>query len=116
MNRKQRRKNKVEEKEPIYNFTYSQIENLKKKTTDEAIEKLVPFAMAKNFYLTIMILRDKYGFGKKRLGDVIEYMQDLYDSLGNNYLTLEDIENTIFEETGVRIGTLAEKYLKEMKK
>lgn len=116
MNRQQRRKNNIKTKEPTYNLTFSQIENIKKNATDEAIKKLVPYATAKNFYLSIMILRDKYGFGKKRLGDFVEFMAELYDSLDKGYLSLEDMENTIFEETGVRIGTLAEKFKEEIRK
>lgn len=115
MNREQRRKQKVKSKEPTYNLTMVQIENLKKQATDEAVRKVVRFAMAKNFYFSMMVLRDKYGFGKKRLGDFMEYMADLYDSFGDGYLSLEDMEITIFEETGVRIGTLAEKFKEKMR-
>lgn len=115
MNRKERRKNSVKSKEPIYNLTYSQIESIKRNATEEAVRKLVPFATAKNFYFSMMILRDKYGFGKKRLGDFMEYMANLYESFGDGYLSLEDMEETIFEETGVRIGTLAEKFKEDMK-
>ena len=79
MNRAERRKNKLK-KEAIYNLNQSQIDNLKENATSEAIK----FASYQFMYLSLMILRDKYGFGKKRLGDFVliqfHYILHLYHS------------------------------------
>ena len=53
----------------------------------------------------MMILRDRFGFGKKRLLDFYDEFLNLYDSVNKKYLDLKDIVNTIEEETGVNVVT-----------
>lgn len=48
-----------------------------------------------------MVLRDKYGFGKKRMAEYAVYFHDMCDSISENWLTYNDIITTIREETGV---------------
>lgn len=55
------------------------------------------------FYVSILVLRDKYGFGKKRLGDFKEYAVTLLDDIQNGLLTINDIYEAIYEETGFKI-------------
>lgn len=102
MNRTERRKNKLK-KEAIYNLNQSQIDNLKSSATSEAIK----FASYQFMYLSLMILRDKYGFGKKRLGDFVESVVELMDSVQKDYLTLDDMKNAIYDETGVTLEEVA---------
>lgn len=102
MNRAERRKNKLK-KEAIYNLNQSQIDNLKASATSEAIK----FASYQFMYLSLMILRDKYGFGKKRLGDFVESVVELMDSVQKDYLTLDDMKNAIYDETGVTLEEVA---------
>lgn len=48
-----------------------------------------------------MILRDKYGFGKKRMAEYSAAFHELADSIAGEWLTYNDIIETIKEETGV---------------
>ncbi|CZR02604.1 hypothetical protein [Trichococcus collinsii] len=54
----------------------------------------------------LLTLRDKFGFGKARLNRFMENMLNLYEAYENDYVDLDDLNNTILEETGV---TLLEK-------
>ena len=46
-------------------------------------------------------MRDKYGFGNKRMAEFSLAFHDLADSIDRQYLTYNDIIETIKEETGV---------------
>lgn len=85
-----------------YTLTVAQIEQIKKDATMEATKKA--FLMMMGFPL--LTLRDKFGFGKARLNRFMENMLNLYEAYENDYVDLDDLNNTILEETGV---TLLEK-------
>ncbi len=48
-----------------------------------------------------MVLRDKYGFGNKRMAEFSVAFHDMADSIAGEWLTYNDIIETIKEETGV---------------
>lgn len=77
-------------------LTVREINKLKVSATSRAIQitKLFP----------LMILRDKYGFGGKRLTDFLGHYSNMLDAYNKGYIKLEDIANTIYEETGVKIS------------
>ena len=41
--------------------------------------------------------------GKKRLSDFMDYVLELYDSFEKDYVTLDDLWDTIEKETGVKL-------------
>lgn len=90
-------------KTPSYNVTYKDIENYIKKGYEkgrkESIEKASQLSMA----VPIMVLRDEFGFGEKRINKFIAAYIELYDSISEGRLDLKDIVKTINEETGVKI-------------
>lgn len=90
---------KKKKKTPTYNLTWEQIENIKLKATSEAMD----FAFRQMILLPLMVLRDHYGFGAKRLEDYIDYVADMLDSYNKGYLNLDDIEKTLEEETGIKV-------------
>ena len=90
---------KKKKKTPTYNLTWEQIENIKLKATSEAMD----FAFRQMMLLPLMVLRDHYGFGAKRLEDYIDYVADMLDSYNKGYLNLDDIEKTLEEETGIKV-------------
>lgn len=49
----------------------------------------------------MMVLRDLFGFGGKRLKKFYEALMEMYDSIDKNYLDLEDIAETLKEEAGI---------------
>ncbi len=90
---------KKKKKTPTYNLTWEQIENIKLKATSEAMD----FAFRQMMLLPLMVLRDKNGFGAKRLERFIEDVADMLDSYNKGYLNLDDIEITLEEETGIKV-------------
>ena len=52
--------------------------------------------------IPLLILRDKFGFGKVRLERYLEYFQDAVDSLNSGHLDLKDVERVLLDE--VKIG------------
>ena len=85
-----------------YTLTQAQIDQMKKEVSMEATKKA--FLMMMGFPL--LTLRDKFGFGTARLNKFMDKMLDLYEAYENDYVDLDDLNNTILEETGV---TLLEK-------
>lgn len=101
MNRAERRRLKREEEKSgaTYNIKSSDISAIKRRATGEAVDK----AFTMMLVLPLMVLRDKYGFGKKRLSEFIEYTLENYDSFEKGYVTLEDLQDTLKEETGITL-------------
>ena len=84
MNRKQRRAKGVQYVSPI----------IKKFKAEDII--------ATTMYVPMIVLRDKYGFGRKRLGDFLEEIIDQMKFIEEGYVTTKDMQRTITEETGIR--------------
>lgn len=97
------KKKEKKTKTPTYQVTMEQIRGYVQQGyiqgRDEAIKKATDFSMA----VPIIVLRDEFGFGAKRLGQFIDATHELYDSIDRKYLNLDDIVKTIKEETGVEI-------------
>jgi len=53
--------------------------------------------------LPLMVLHDKWGFGKVRGERFIEQVLDLYDSFEKGYLSLDDIHKCLWEEGGIKL-------------
>ena len=52
--------------------------------------------------IPLIILRDKFGFGKVRLERYLNHYQEAIESLNEGYLDLKDVERVMLEE--VKIG------------
>lgn len=50
-----------------------------------------------------LALRDKYGFGDKRLIKVIEDVKSTIESVADDFCTIDDILQTVEKETGISI-------------
>jgi hypothetical protein len=48
-------------------------------------------------------LHDKLGFGTMRLSKTLNDISELFDSINKGYVSIEDLEQTLKEETGVVI-------------
>ena len=75
-------------------LTRKEYEELKSKERLNAAEiiNLIP----------LIILRDKFGFGKVRLERYLKHYQEAVDSLNKGYLDLNDVQRVMLEE--VKIG------------
>lgn len=90
-------------KTPAYNVTYNDIQGYIKKGYEkgrkDSIEKASQLSMA----VPIMVLRDEFGFGEKRIDKFIAAYIKLYEAIDEGWLDINDIIKTINEETGVKI-------------
>ena len=51
--------------------------------------------------IPLIILRDKFGFGKVRLERYLKHYQDAIESLNEGYLDLKDIQRVMLEEVKI---------------
>ena len=54
-------------------------------------------------FVSLLILRDKWGFGKKRLQDFMYEFAEQIDCLENKYVCFDDMIAAIKEETGLNV-------------
>ena len=99
MNRAERRKAGVKNRVPTYNMNTQQIQTLKEDVAQEATERAFILMLG----IPAMVLRDHFGFGRKRMEKFTDEVFELYDSYEKDYITLEDRIRTIYEVTGVQI-------------
>lgn len=92
-------------KTKTYNLTVEQIEAMKKKAVDEALE----MAWELTLCIPTMALHDVFGFGEKRLDRFLEKVLYLYDSFAAGYFTLEDARKMLHEESGYSIQKVKER-------
>lgn len=94
---------KKKKKTPTYNVTYDEIKGYVQKGYLEGRQKAIIVATTYSLAVPIMILRDHYGFGRKRLLKFYDDYLDFADSLDRKYLNINDIITTINEEVGINI-------------
>ena len=99
MNRTARRKQKNFIKPKTYVLTDDQIRGIKDQAVDEAVEKAFILMIG----IPSLVLRDNFGFGKGRLGTFGDKVLELYEAFNTGVLTLDDINRTIEDETGIVI-------------
>lgn len=66
-------------------------------------DKLIASAYKGFLLLGLMVLRDEFGFGTKRMERFIDRMHDLMDSYNKGYINTDDLNKTIHEETGIKV-------------
>lgn len=110
MNRKQRRKAGIKKKVPTYTFNQEQLYDEIKKGVEQyregLKEEMGTQAIRVVIFMSLLILRDKWGFGKKRLRDFVFEFVEQVECLKKGYVSLEDMINVIQEETGLDIKDL----------
>lgn len=99
MNRAARRKSGIKKKVPTYVMNTQQIKTLKEDVAKEAMERAFILMLG----IPVMALHDQFGFGRKRIEKFADAVLELYDSFEKGYVSLEDLIQTILEETGVKI-------------
>jgi len=58
---------------------------------------------------SMIVLRDKFGFGNKRLLRYHDALSEIWESICRGYLSSDDIYEAILEETGIDIRKLNHK-------
>ena len=76
--------------------TQADIQRAKKKATNDAI------GVAWAIFFTVM--RDKEGYGIKRLRRVWDHVNDLSDSIARGYVSVDDLKKALADEAGITLG------------
>lgn len=80
-------------------MTVAEIEKIKKEAATQAMDKAFVIMMS----MPLMVLRDKYGFGEKRLNQFSDYLFDLYNCFDTGHVTFDDLIKILKDEVGVII-------------
>ena len=74
-------------------LTPKQIEKLKAEATSKAAEvvNLIP----------LLVLKDKFGFGKVRLERYLNYYSEAIDAFNKGYLDLDDVQEVLLTENKI---------------
>lgn len=80
-------------------MTVKQIEEMQQKYFEKGRKAAMDLTVA----VPMMVLRDHYNFGRKRLEDFGELYSDMFDSVTKGYLNVPDMIRTLKEETGIEI-------------
>ena len=62
-------------------------------------------SMALLFSLVIEVMHDRYGWGRKRLGDLCEDLVDEWTKVDERKMSLEDYQDYVYQMTGVEFKT-----------
>lgn len=66
-------------------------------------DKLIHSSYTAFLLLGIMALRNKFDFGSARIERWIDEINDLKESYEKGYISVQDLQQTIKEETGIEI-------------
>lgn len=66
-------------------------------------DKLIVSSHKVAMILSMSVLHDKFGFGTKRLEQFTKHYHDLLESYNAGYISAEDLNNVLNEETGMKV-------------
>lgn len=105
MNRAERRRLEREQNkkktEKTYTLTQSQLDKIKEDATKEAVDSAFLLMLA----IPVMVLHDKWWekSASKRCPKFVDQCLDLYDSFERDYVTLDDLKQCLYEESGIKL-------------
>ena len=80
-------------KNPCVHIKASDVKRMKEDATNEGLKgALVMF---------FTVMRDKHGYGIKRLKRIFDEMTDLADSMQKGYVKMEDLEKALADEADI---------------
>lgn len=88
-------------KTPTYNFTLEQIEGMKRKTVKETVDRVSREAFERMMVLSLLVLRDEWGFGEKRMERFMDQLGTLVEDVSEGRLSMDDITATLEDELGI---------------
>ena len=86
----------MKKKNPVITMRESELRKLRDKHRNEGI-----------LFVTVIflsVMRDKFGYGKKRLKRIYSAMEALAGSVGEGYVRLTDLQIALEEEAKITIG------------
>ena len=106
MNRAERRRAGKKGHEPVINIKTSDISQIKENAIMEASNKAFFLMLA----IPVMVIHDKYPQlmrkevdGKSREERFVELCIDLYDSFERDFITVDELHQCPWEESGIKI-------------
>ena len=109
MNRAERRRLAKQgikvKKEPVINIKQSDVEQMKIDTAEQAAEMAFFMMLA----IPTMVIHDHFGDLMKREGreqNFIKWCLNTYECFGQGLVTLEDLEQCLYQEAGLRMDNL----------
>lgn len=99
MNRAERRRNARQEKPKTYVLTEDQIEQIKRDAAAKASQRVFIMFLS----IPIMVLHDKFGFGKTRLARFLDYALVWFRSVYDNETRLTELVGIVSKECGITI-------------
>lgn len=104
MNRQQRRRLKIKEKDPIYHMKYSDFQRVEKEIADRTAENTFIMMLA----LPVMVIHDKYSLlmkkeldGMSREERMVNLIMDQYDAFADGFITIDDCLQVLKDECGI---------------
>lgn len=67
------------------------------------VNKTIDRARINTILIALLIMHDKYGFGKKRLQDLLGLIQEMEQDVNMGRLQIEDIELVLKNETEIEV-------------
>lgn len=92
---------KKKTKTPTYNFTWDQIEDIKRKAVKETVDRVSREAFERMMVLSLLVLRDEWGFGSKRMERFIDRLSELIEDVSEGRLSMDDIVDALEDELGI---------------
>lgn len=105
MNRKERREKGIKGKEPVYNLRECDIKAMKEKATKDGVDLAFFLMLA----IPVMVIHDKFGEFMRKSGreeKFADHCLKLYQLYDQGYVSLDDLRQCLFEETGLRMENL----------
>ena len=97
---RRRKQRELEKKNKVYNLSVQDIAQMK----IDAVEEATRIGFKTMLVFPLIVLRDKHGFGRKRMNDFVEDVLDQYKMFEEGYFSLEDINKVLEEEVGIKIS------------
>lgn len=92
---------KKKNKTPTYNLTWDQIKEIKRKTVEDTVDRVSREAFQRMMVLSLLVLRDHWGFGEKRIARFMDQLSVLIVDVSEGRLSMDDITATLEEELGI---------------
>lgn len=91
-------------KTPTYNLTWEQIEGMKRKTVEDTVDRVSREAFQRMMVLSLLVLRDEWGFGEKRISRFMDQLSVLIVDVSEGRLSMDDITTTLEDELGLEFA------------
>lgn len=96
------KKKKEKKKTATYNMTDAQLDVERRRAFDTG--SVVGFEYG--LCMALLAIRDEFEFGSKRLERIVDKTKTMFDAIETDHISLDDIRQTIKEETGISIELL----------